>query len=147
MIAAFILEKYVHALEQLKNELSLYSNEGDIWIIKGEVKNSAGNLALHIIGNIKHFFGATLGNTGYVRQRDKEFADKNISREKLLAEIDETIAVLTKVLPAVKDEEMAKDFPIEFKGKIRPNLEMFLHLYGHLNYHLGQINYHRRLLN
>ncbi len=146
MIAEIILEKFIRDLGQLKEELSLYKNESDLWVIKGDIKNAPGNLALHLIGNLKHFIGATLGNTGYVRQRDKEFSDKNVSKAVLLSEIDEVIATMKKVLPTLKDEDLAKTFPLEFLGKKVLTIEMLIQLYGHFNYHLGQINYHRRLI-
>jgi hypothetical protein len=146
MISEIITEKFITSLNQLKEELSLYKNESDLWIIKGDIKNTPGNLALHLIGNLKHFIGATIGSTGYVRNRDKEFADKNVSRAKLLSETDEVIATLKNVLPTVKDEDVNKTFPIEFAGKKVLTVEMLFQLYGHFNYHLGQINYHRRLV-
>lgn len=146
MITEIITEKFIGNLDQLKNELSLYKNESDIWIVKGEIKNSSGNLALHLIGNLKHFIGATLGMTGYIRNRDNEFAEKNVSREKLLFEIDKVIAIIKTVLPTIKDEDMTKTFPVEFLGKKVLIIEMLFQLHGHFNYHLGQINYHRRLI-
>jgi len=146
MISEIILERYLTDLNKLKEELSLYNNENDLWLIKGDIKNSAGNLALHLIGNLKHFIGAILGNTGFVRNRDKEFADKNVPRGKLLAEIDEVITIVSKVLPALTDDQMTKNFPVEFAGKIRTNVEILFFFYGHFDYHLGQINYHRRLI-
>jgi hypothetical protein len=146
MIHDFVLERYLQDLEKLKEEIALYRNESDIWTIKGDIKNTAGNLALHLIGNLKHFFGAVLGSTGYIRDRDKEFSDKNVSREQLLREVDEVAETLKKLLPSLSDDDMKKDYPVEFAGKVRTTLEMFLLLYGHFNYHLGQVNYHRRLI-
>ena len=60
-------------LSKLIGEIDLYKNETDLWKIKDGISNSGGNLTLHLIGNLNHFIGATLGNTGYVRERDKEF--------------------------------------------------------------------------
>ncbi len=78
------LQFFLRDLNKLKEEISLYKNENDLWAVKGDVKNSGGTLALHLIGNLKHFIGAQLGNTGYIRNRDKEFSDKNIPKEKIL---------------------------------------------------------------
>ena len=72
--------------------------------------------------------------------------NENVPKEKLLFEIDEVIVIMKKVLPAIKDEDMTKVFPIEFLGKKVLTIEMLTQLYGHFNYHLGQINYHRRLI-
>ena len=65
----------------------LYKNEEDVWKIKEGISNSAGNLTLHLLGNLNHFIGATLGNTGYVRERDKEFSLKNIPRIQLVEDL------------------------------------------------------------
>ena len=136
---------YLRDLSKLKEEISLYKNENDLWLLNGDVKNSAGTLALHLIGNLKHFIGAQLGKTGYVRNRDKEFAERNIPREFILKEIDEVIAILKKVLSTVKDADLEKEFPIEFLGEKRTIGYILLVLATHLNYHLGQVNYHRRM--
>ncbi|MFI5164824.1 MAG: DinB family protein [Bacteroidia bacterium] len=146
MIVSQLTEFYLRDLNKLKEEISLYKNENDLWITKGDVKNSAGTLALHLIGNLKHFIGAQLGGTGYVRQREKEFSDRNVPREKLLAEIGEVISILKKVLPNLKDQDLSKEFPVEFLGEKRSIGYILLTLSAHLNYHLGQINYHRRLV-
>ena len=140
-------ELYLNNLTKLKEELSAFKKETDLWHTQGDVKNSPGNLALHLTGNLKHFIGAQLGNTGYVRNRDQEFADKNISRAEIITGIDEAIEVLSSVLSNLTNEDFQNDYPILFLGKQHSTLEILFILYGHLNYHLGQINYQRRLLN
>jgi hypothetical protein len=146
MMIQHFTEFYLRDLKKLKEEISLYRNENDLWILKGDVKNSAGTLALHLIGNLKHFIGAQLGATGYVRNRDKEFAERNIPRENILKEIDEVISILKKVMANIKEADLVKEYPIEFLGEKRTIGYILLVLSTHLNYHLGQINYHRRLL-
>lgn len=145
MIIQQLTEFFLRDVNKLKEEISLYKNESDLWVLKGDIKNPGGTLALHLIGNLKHFIGAQLGNTGYVRQRDKEFADRNIPREIILKEIDETIAVLKKVLPTIKDSDLQKEFPIKFLEEKRTTGYILLTLSTHLSYHLGQVNYHRRM--
>ena len=140
------LEFFLRDLNKVKEEITLYKNESDLWVLKGEIQNSAGTLALHLIGNIKHFIGAHIGHTGYVRDRDREFSDRNIPREKLISELQEAISVVEKVLPTIKDEDFSKEFPVEMYGAKRNTGYIILSLSTHLCYHLGQINYHRRLL-
>lgn len=137
---------FTRDLNKLKDELNAYTNQADLWKLADGISNSAGNLTLHLIGNLNHFMGATLGNTGYVRNRDAEFALKDIPREKLLADIDAVVAVVTTTLTQLPDADLVKEFPLEVGGKRFPTGTFLLHLYGHLSYHLGQINYHRRLL-
>jgi hypothetical protein len=141
-----LIEIFERDLLKLKEEISLYNDENNLWIIEKNISNSAGNLTLHLIGNLNHFIGATLGNIGYVRERDKEFSDKNISRFDLLESIDGTILIIKSVLEDVDLEDFEKDFPLEKHGKIVKTDFMLLHLLSHFQYHLGQINYHRRLL-
>lgn len=133
-------------LNKLIEEINLYKNENDLWKIKEGISNSTGNLALHLIGNLNHFIGATLGNTGYVRNRDKEFSDKNIPRKKLIEDINETIAVIKSSLKKLSMDDLEKDFPLAINNTIFSTQFILMHLFGHLNYHLGQINYHRRLI-
>ncbi|MFI5220292.1 MAG: DinB family protein [Bacteroidia bacterium] len=146
MLLQNLIEFFERDLLKLKAEIESYTDENKLWIIKDSVSNSGGNLCLHIIGNLKHFIGATLGNTGYVRQRDDEFALKNISRTELLKQLDETIAVINKTLPGLTEKDLMKNYPLEKHGKIVTTGHMLLHLLTHLNYHLGQVNYHRRLV-
>ncbi len=140
------LEFFLRDLNKLKEEIQLYKNENDLWKVESEIQNSAGTLTLHLIGNLKHFIGAQIGITGYVRNRDREFSDRNISREKLILEIEEAISIVKTVLPTVKDEDFSKEFPVEMYGAKRNTGYILLSLSTHFCYHLGQINYHRRLL-
>lgn len=139
---------YARELSRLKDEVSLYPDEASLWKTGGEITNSGGNLALHLAGNLRHFFGAVLGGTGYVRKRDNEFSDKGISRADLLAEIDRTAADVQATLAKLTEEDLAKAYPIEVPGH-PPSMTtayFLVHLATHFSYHLGQINYHRRLL-
>lgn len=146
MLTTEIEKVFVKDLQKLKEEISLYKNEATIWQVEKGIANSAGNLCLHLVGNLHHFIGATLGNTGYVRNREAEFASKNIPQQELIKMVDETISIIEKVLPSIKDEQLTADYPIiVFKNKMTTGY-FLVHLVGHLGYHVGQINYHRRLL-
>ena len=137
---------FTRDLNKLKEEISLYKNENVLWITEKEISNSAGNLCLHLLGNLNAFIGAEIGKTGYVRNRPEEFSLKNIPKINLLQQIDDTIQVVNNSLNKLNVEDLNKDFPIQVFGE-PITYELFLmHLSGHLTYHLGQINYHRRLL-
>jgi uncharacterized damage-inducible protein DinB len=150
MITAAISSIFERELNKLIEEIKSYKSEASIWKTERDVKNSGGNLCLHICGNLQHFIGAVLGNTGYVRNRDKEFSDKNIAASTLVKEIQETIKVVTKTLEAIPDEDLDKEytaFPPHLLGKEKLSKFYFLaHLIAHMDYHIGQINYHRRLV-
>ena len=134
-------------LNKLKQEIEAYTNEADLWKVQDGIANSAGNLCLHLVGNLKHFVGKILGNIPYERQREKEFSDKDIPKAQLLQAIDETKQAVLPTIQQLTFEMLDNNYPVELFG-YEMTIEYFLvHLYGHLAYHLGQINYHRRLLN
>lgn len=146
MNSQVLLSHFEKGIKQFIEEISLYNNENDLWLLKGGITNGPGTLALHITGGLKHFIGAKLGKTGYVRDRDKEFSDRNIPKAHLLKGLNEALGIVQTVLPGLSDEDLLKDFPIPYLDQIRPTSEVLLFLSVHLSYHLGQINYHRRIL-
>ncbi|MEJ2507711.1 MAG: DinB family protein [Ignavibacteriaceae bacterium] len=133
-------------LEKLKTEISSYNDEKKLWKISGEIKNSAGNLCMHLCGNLQHFIGNILGNSGYVRNREAEFSTKDIQKEKLLDEINVTAKVVEKTISELKEDKFNEIYPVNVFGYEMTTEFFLVHLATHLNYHLGQINYHRRLL-
>ncbi len=141
-----LIKLLLRDLEKLKQELTSFKDEKNMWEVSGEVKNSAGNLCLHICGNLQHFIGAILGKSGYVRNRDEEFSKKNIPIEELLSEIDKTTKVVEKSLKKVDEKKLGETFPINIFGYEMTTGFFLTHLTTHLSYHLGQINYLRRLL-
>jgi uncharacterized damage-inducible protein DinB len=146
MLRKILTELYERDLGKLKDEIVQYSDEADLWKTGGEITNPAGNLCLHLTGNLKHFFGAVIGGTGYVRDRDLEFANKNVSKAEMLADIDATRNVVLSTLAGMTEEDFEKVYPIEVFGQPMTTGYFLTHLTTHFNYHLGQINYHRRLI-
>jgi uncharacterized damage-inducible protein DinB len=137
---------YKRDLSKLKTEIESYQNEEAIWKIDKNILNSGGNLYLHLIGNLNHFFGVILGNSGYIRNREFEFSLKNVPRTELITQVEETLNVVISTLDQLSEEDLAKNYPIEPLGYTMTTEYFLIHLFGHLSYHLGQINYHRRLL-
>ena len=116
-IIVSLFERDIHKLIE---EIMLYKNEEDVWKIKEGISNSAGNLTLHLLGNLNHFIGATLGNTGYVRERDKEFSLKNIPRIQLVEDIRKAQEVMKDTLLVLSDKDLDKDFPVPLNDKSLP---------------------------
>jgi uncharacterized damage-inducible protein DinB len=133
-------------LLRLKSEIDLYKDESKIWIVEKNIANSAGNLCLHLIGNLNTYIGAEFGKTNYVRNRELEFSLKNISKKELIDKIDNTILVVDKSLQSITEEELKNENQILVSDKKETLEFLLIHLTTHLTYHLGQINYHRRLL-
>jgi len=138
-----LFEKY---LNQLKDEINLYKNESDVWRLAGDVKNTPGNLCLHICGNLKHNIGAIIGKTGYIRNRDSEFSRKNVPKTELLKGVDSTIEMISPVIDKLKDDDMKMEFQSDSFSQGGSAGMILLRVASHLGYHLGQINYHRRLI-
>jgi len=131
---------YLNFLNSLKDEISLYKDPGNIWLLSGSISNTPGNLCLHICGNLNHFFGAVIGNTGYIRERDQEFSIKNLSKEELIGTIEDTKIMIGKIFDELKSDDVNKIYPINKFGENVTYGFMFSRLVSHLSYHLGQIN-------
>lgn len=141
-----LIKLYDRDLQNLEKEIEAYVEENDMWLVRNEIKNSAGNLCLHLIGNLNHYIGHQLGSTDYIRNRPLEFSNINVSRAELIAKIDATRIMLKEILTTLSEELLAQSHTEEFYGGHDSNEYFLIHLFGHLNYHLGQINYHRRLI-
>jgi len=133
-------------LDHLQQEVLAYRDETKLWITQGEVNNSAGNLALHLVGNLNHFVGHHLGKTGYVRNREAEFNLKNVPAAAIADQIGDTATMVSQVLAQLSLSDLDETYPLEVFGKPMTTGYFLMHLLGHLNYHKGQISYHRRLL-
>ncbi len=141
-------EHFIHFfkrhLQQLKDEMEAYPSEESIWLLPDGISNTAGNLCYHLVGNLNHFIGQGLGNSGYIRNRDLEFTIKGVSRTELVKNVEDTSAMIERVLSNVTD--LSQPHPKGYFPWEKDIHYYLLQLLWHLTYHLGQINYHRRLL-
>lgn len=133
-------------LTKLYVEIDQYKSEEKLWVTESSIANSAGNLCLHLVGNLKTYIGAELGGFAYMRNRELEFAQKNIPKQELLQMVAETKAIVDETLRQLPANTLQNEYPLLVFTE-KTSTEFFLiHLTAHLSYHLGQINYHRRLL-
>jgi Protein of unknown function (DUF1572) len=146
MLNNILADLYERDLRKLIEEVNLFNNEEDPWKTQGSVKNSCGNLVLHIIGGLNHFVGATLAHTGYVRDRDLEFTMKGVERKELVAQLEALIPLINETVSALTPEDMEAEFPIFFDKPKTSVGYVLVRLLAHLDYHLGQVNYLRRIL-
>jgi hypothetical protein len=136
----------VRELTSLKQEIEAYPDDADLWRVVPGISNPAGTLALHLAGNLQHFVGAILGATNYVRNRDAEFSARGLSKAQLAAEVTAAISAVEETFRRLGPSDMAAEYP-EPVAKVRLNTGDFLiHLASHLAYHLGQVDYHRRIV-
>jgi hypothetical protein len=137
---------YERDLRKLIEEVNLFKNEENLWKTLGSVKNSSGNLVLHIVGGLNYLIGTTLAHTGYARDRDQEFIRKGGTRKDLVAELEKLIPMINDTVTGLTPEDMDADFPIFFDKPNTSTSYVLVQLLTHLNYHLGQVNYLRRVL-
>lgn len=133
-------------LDRLAEEIQAFKQEENLWKTEGQVTNPAGNLCLHLVGNLQTYVGAKLGQSGYVRNRNAEFSLRNTPRKKLLEQIEDVKRTVAHTLGQLTDEQLQEPYPQQVLGYEMTVSFFLIHLYGHLNYHLGQINYLRRML-
>ena len=146
MVIETLQKIFKRDLEKLKQEIASYRVENNLWKVDKSIANSSGNLCLHLVGNLNAYIGVEIGKTGYGRNRDLEFSLKNIPQLQLVKMIEDTIVVVENGLNKLNENDLEKEYPLlVFKEKT--SIGFFLiHLTVHLGYHLGQVNYHRRLL-
>lgn len=146
MHTAILQSLFSRDLKRLKTEIESYQNESNLWIIEVGISNSAGNLCLHLIGNLNTYIGAILGGTDYVRNRELEFSLKDIPQKELIEKIEETARIVEETLAKLTDKQLEAEYPMLVLEEKSSTAYFLTHLTTHLTYHLGQINYHRRLL-
>ena len=135
---------YIRDLGQLEGEIQKIPDDL-LWETYPGITNSCGVLAQHMAGNLNHYIGAGMGNTGYERERDREFTNTGISKTELIESVNETAAVIEETLDKLNMEQLGKPFPLYSSREFTVG-QMLTHLYGHLSYHLGQVSYLRRIL-
>lgn len=139
----FLAKFYERDIRKLIEEINLFRDESNLWKIHGSIKNPAGNLALHIIGGTNFLIGATLANTGYIRNRDLEFSANGVKRLELISGLEALIPMINQTLSSI---DLDAGYPRMFDDKKVTNGYLLIQLLAHLNYHLGQVNYLRRML-
>lgn len=146
MLINTLMTLFDRDLKRLRNEIEEYRNEADIWKIAGQINNSAGNLCLHLIGNLNTYIGKELGGTDYIRNRELEFSLKHVPRQDLIKKVDDTIEMINQTLNNFDENRLEAEYPVLVFERKTSIEYLLVHLTTHLTYHLGQINYHRRLI-
>jgi hypothetical protein len=136
---------FTRDLARLARQLDAF-DDAHLWQVLPGVTNAAGNLMLHLNGNLRAFIGLQIGGVAYVRDRPREFSATNVSKVELAADLAGLATLIPQVLAAVTPERWDELFPENVLGTPLSNRHFVIHLYGHLDYHLGQIDYLRRVL-
>ena len=146
MTPEYVARVLVRDVNAVRRELEAYPDEASVWALPPGVANSGGTLALHLAGNLQHFFGAVLGGSGYKRDRAAEFAKRDVPRSALIVELEAAIVAIGLGMSQVSEARLAEEFPEAIAGHRIVTGEWLIHLVSHTGYHLGQIDYHRRLV-
>lgn len=133
-------------LSALRREVEAYHDERALWRAVPGLPNAGGTLVLHLAGNLQHYFGAQLADTGYVRDRAAEFARRDVPRSELVREIEAARAAVKAGLARLTEPQLRADFPEAIGGTRLATGEYLVHLTVHFAYHLGQLDYHRRVV-
>lgn len=144
--AAGLAALFSRDLTRLIQELEAFPNDEALWQRAPGVTNSAGNLVLHLEGNLREYIGRQLGHVAYTRVRDQEFGLAGLSRDDLVGRMEEVNELVAKVLSELSDSELAAPYPERVLETTLSSHDFLVHLHGHLNFHLGQIDYLRRIL-
>ena len=145
MLASELAALYSRDLARLAQELRAFPDAASVWKTVPGVSNAAGTLALHLEGGLRHFIGLRLGRIDYQRDRPLEFSARGVERDELIARIEAVQASIPKVIAALSDAELDAIDPQNGTDKPLTTRQWLIHLYGHLNYHLGQMDYIRRV--
>lgn len=146
MLSAELAALYTRDLTRLVQELEAFPDTDTLWQTRAGITNSAGNLALHLEGNLREFIGRLLGQLDYTRDRPREFSDSGIEKSDLVARLSAVRDEIPPVIAGLSAEQLEAAYPQLYSGMTLPTQQMLIHLEGHLSYHLGQIDYLRRLL-
>jgi uncharacterized damage-inducible protein DinB len=134
------LETLLAAVKELATPLS----EAQFWARPIEPGNSFGHLVLHLTGNISHFVGAHLGDTGYVRDREREFNDPQPPpKAEALAKLEAAVALFRRVAEALPEDRFAEPFPEKDRGTVA---DMLVRVVAHFGLHRGQMSYIARMV-
>jgi uncharacterized damage-inducible protein DinB len=146
MLRSTVKAVLLRDLAAVRRSVEAYPDDAALWTEVTGIVNTGGSLVLHLAGNLEHYLGAVLGGSGYVRDREAEFARRAVPRAELLSEIEAAAGSVERGIDALSDNHLAEPYPEEVGGRRIANGDFLVHLATHLAYHLGQLDYHRRMV-
>ncbi len=134
-------------LGKMIEQIRSYPDDESVWRTAGSIKNGAGTLALHVVGNLEHFVGSVLGGSSYARDRQAEFEEREVPRDEIVQRLHRCSVRVALALESLDDARMMEPYPVDLPPRLQGTVHWFLvHLVSHTNWHLGQVDYHRRIL-
>lgn len=145
MLSSELAALFARDLNRLIQELTAFPDTASVWTTAPGVTNAAGTLVLHLEGNLREYIGRQLGGIEYARDRPLEFSKRGVEQQELVARIEAVRAMVPRVIEALSEQQLAAIYPEQVLGAPITTRQFLIHLSGHLNYHLGQIDYLRRV--
>lgn len=140
MITTLLIDLYSRELDRFKNEILAFENDELPWKMADGLNITAGNICLSLCGSLQHNIGNMIGDSGYIRNKEAEQKAKNITRERLVEEIENAKGIVVNTLEEISKSDLLKIFPSkEFEEPI--TTEYFLiHQLSQLSFSIGQIS-------
>lgn len=145
-VAADVGRMLERELIAFRREVELFPDDGSLWKVVPGITNPAGTLALHVAGNLRHFVGAVLGGSRYVRDRDAEFSRRGLRRSEVIRELELAEDEIEPAILALTEAALASPYPLAVGGVTMPTGRFLMHLAVHTGFHLGQAGYLRRMI-
>lgn len=146
MLISIVQAMLLRELVAVQRSVEEYPDDASLWALPQGLPNAGGTLVLHLTGNLQHYVGAVLGESGYKRDRPAEFARRDVPRAELLREVAAAVAAVKRTLPTLPEESLSQTYPEQIGGRALTIGVFLVHLAAHLAYHLGQLDYHRRVV-
>lgn len=145
VVAEELAALFARDITRLIQQLRAFPDTASVWATAPGVTNSAGTLALHLEGNLREYIGRQLGQIDFTRNRPLEFSARGVDRDELVARLEAVKAAIPPVIAGLSAAQLEAPFPENVLGKPLTSRQFLVHLEGHLNYHLGQVDYLRRV--
>ena len=145
MLSSELAALFARDLRRLQQELAAFPDTAALWAVGPGVTNAAGSLALHLEGNLREYIGRQLGGHDFTRDRPREFSARGVAQVEIVARIEAVTASIPSVIAQLADHALEATYPEDVLGSPMSTRQFLIHLLGHFNYHLGQIDYLRRL--
>jgi hypothetical protein len=145
MLSTELASLYNRDITRLVQELRAFPDTSALWRTAPGVTNAAGTLALHLEGNLREYIGRQLGQIDYQRDRPLEFSARGIEQDELIRRIEAVRETIPPVIGELAPEILDADYPELYNGAAISTRQFLIHLLAHLSYHLGQIDYLRRV--
>lgn len=140
-IASGLTERY-QTLASRVRDLAAPLTDDQFWRKPFPFGNSFGHLVLHLTGNLNYYIGAQIAGTGYVRDRDREFAEpRHLPKEEVLQRFDQTMAVVLRTVGTQSDENWSASYSAVGAGDVGSRFHMVLKCAAHMDHHVGQMIY------